>query len=69
MRNRVWSGSTETVNRKMPLFGAVKMKAACSSKLSVPAYKMTWCHNPEDHNLNNHCHEASKVALVVLFMD
>jgi hypothetical protein len=63
------SGSTETMIRKMSLFGGVKMEAAYSSKILAPVYKMTWCHNPEDYNLNSHCHEGPKVALVLLLMD
>jgi hypothetical protein len=30
----------------------VKVNAACSSETSVSAYKITWCHNPEDHTSN-----------------
>jgi hypothetical protein len=29
------------------------MEAACSSEASASAHKSTWCHNPEDHTLNN----------------
>jgi hypothetical protein len=30
-----------------------KIEAVCSSKILVPIYKITQCHIPEDHNMNN----------------
>jgi hypothetical protein len=35
----------------------LKLVAACSSETSVPAYKATRCHNPEDHSLKCDLHE------------
>jgi hypothetical protein len=34
----------------------VKMEAARSSKTLVSYYIIAGCHNPEDHELNLHCH-------------
>jgi hypothetical protein len=41
----------------------LKMEPACSSETSVCAYKTTRRHNPEDHNLNNHCSENLKTPV------
>ena len=35
----------------------LKMEAVCSSKILVHPYQTTWCHIPENHNLN--CHISS----------
>ncbi|PNF19476.1 hypothetical protein B7P43_G02344 [Cryptotermes secundus] len=29
------------------------METACASEMLVPTNKIKWCHNPEDHSLNN----------------
>jgi hypothetical protein len=41
---------------------SLKMEAACSSKTLVSAHKTTRCHNPEEHNLNNHRQENLKTC-------
>jgi hypothetical protein len=30
----------------------MKMETECSSEILVSIYLFTWCHNPEDNNLN-----------------
>jgi hypothetical protein len=36
----------------MPCSDVEKDKATRSSKMLISCYITTWCHNPEDHNLN-----------------
>jgi hypothetical protein len=32
------------------------MEAACFTEIFITTYKTTWCHNPEDHNVDvHHC--------------
>jgi hypothetical protein len=38
----------------------LKMEAAYSSVTPIPDHKITWYHNPEDHNLKNHRREILK---------
>jgi hypothetical protein len=33
------------------LIHTLKMKVAGSSETIVPTYKTRWCHNPDDHNV------------------
>lgn len=41
----------------------------CSFKTSVSAYKIIWCHNPEDHILNNyHCEILSLYMPTIITM-
>jgi hypothetical protein len=47
--------------RRNALIFSPEMEAACSSKTSVSAFKTTWQNNPEDQNLNNHCHKHLKI--------
>jgi hypothetical protein len=33
---------------------ALKLVAAFAPETSASASRITWCHNPQDHNLNSH---------------
>jgi hypothetical protein len=39
---------------------ALMMYAAHSLYMMATAHQTTQCHDPEDHNLNSHCHEHLK---------
>jgi hypothetical protein len=41
--------------------------ASCSSEMLVFTYKTARCHNPQDHNLRNHCRENLKTFTLYLF--
>lgn len=45
------SGKQKWRTEKQPFSG---LQYCFSSQTSVSAYKITRCHNPDDHNLNNH---------------
>jgi hypothetical protein len=38
----------------------LKMEVIHSSEISVTTYKITWHHNPEDHDQHLYCHENLK---------
>jgi hypothetical protein len=42
----------------------VKMVAACSSETLVSVHKTIQWHNPEDHNMNNHCLRNTNICII-----
>jgi hypothetical protein len=44
----------------------LKTEAEVSSEMSLPAYKVTRYHRPENHNLNTHRRETSYLRIAVL---
>jgi hypothetical protein len=56
--------SCVTLGASVLTFSALKAEAEYFSKMSVPIYKTTQCHNPEDQNLNNHHHENLENVLI-----
>jgi hypothetical protein len=43
----------------------LKMEVTSSTEIQVPIHQTTWCHVPEDTNLQSHCYENQKPRLAV----
>jgi hypothetical protein len=47
----------------LPPFSILKMEAMCSSRMLGVLPQTAQCHNPEDHNINNHHSENFKTYI------